>query len=247
MAEAAHSSRETDDLMRQYCLTRDVNLRNQILGKYMYIAEIAAKKFAGRGVDYDDLLQVASLALIKALERYDCSRNVQFASFATPSVMGEIKNYFRDKSRLVRVPRRETELLVRMDRAIEELTLEYGRQPNPEEIAKKMNLPLETVKELLEMKSSTAPVSFDDVMTGFDGEKTIGDLLGAVSKEYGDIENADFLSRAWNGLTEEDRSVLIERYVYERSQRQIAQEKGMSQMYVSRLERKAIAKLRQNL
>jgi len=238
---------QLDDLMQQYCLTRDVELRNQILENYIYIAEIAAKKFVGRGVDYDDLFQVASLALIKALERYDCARNVQFGSFATPSVIGEIKNYFRDKSRLLRVPRRETELLVHMDRAIEALVLEIGRQPKPEEIAGKMNLPLETIYELLEAKLSTAPVSFDDVVTGLDGEKTLADVLGAVSTEYGDIENADFLSRAWKSLTDEERSVLTERYVHERSQRQIAQEKGTSQMYISRLERKAISKLRQKL
>jgi len=102
---------QKEELLRKYCETRDIKLRNELVDHYLYIAEIIAKKFANRGVEYDDLFQVASLALIKALERYDIAKGYKFSSFATPTIIGEIKNYFRDKSRIIRLPRKENEMI----------------------------------------------------------------------------------------------------------------------------------------
>ncbi len=236
-----------DELMFEYCRTRDVALRNELLNHYLFIAEIAAKKFVGRGVDYDDLLQVASLALIRALERFDCTRNVKFGSFATPSVIGEIKNYFRDRSRSIRLPRRATELLKKLYEVQETLTSRMDRPPRPEEIAREMEVPVETIYELMEVRASSQILSLDETVQGQDGERSLADLIGTESEEYISIENADFLKRSLSQLTEEERGVLIERYVHHKSQRTIAEDLGVSQMYVSRLERRVLTKLREKL
>ena len=236
-----------DELMFEYCRTRDIALRNELLNHYLFIAEIAAKKFVGRGVDYDDLLQVASLALIRALERFDCTRNVKFGSFATPSVIGEIKNYFRDRSRSIRLPRRATELLKKLYEVQETLTSRMDRPPRPEEIAREMEVPVETVYELMEVRASSQILSLDETVQGQDGERSLADLIGTESEEYISIENADFLKRSLSQLTEEERGVLIERYVHHKSQRTIAEDLGVSQMYVSRLERRVLTKLREKL
>ena len=238
---------EYDEKLYEYCKTRDVTLRNDLLNHYLFIAEIAAKKFVGRGVDYDDLLQVASLALIRALERFDCERNVKFGSFATPSVIGEIKNYFRDRSRSIRLPRRATELLKKLYEVQEAFTSKMDRPPRPEEIAKEMEIPVETVYELMEAKASAQILSLDETVQGQDGERSLADLIGEESEEYVSIENADFLRRSLGQLTGEERNVLIERYVNHKSQRSVAEDLGVSQMYISRLERRVLTKLREKL
>ncbi len=238
---------EQDVLLQEYCTTRDIGLRNELLGHYLFIAEIAAKKFVGRGVDYDDLYQVASLALIRALERFDCARNVKFGSFATPSVIGEIKNYFRDRSRSIRLPRRAAEMLKKLYEVQESFTTRAGRPPRPEELAAEMNIPVETVYELMEAKVSAQLLSLDEAVQGQDGERSLADLIGAESEEYANIENADFLHRSLSQLTEEERKVLIDRYVHRKSQRSIAETMGVSQMYVSRLERRVLTKLRERM
>lgn len=238
---------EHDEKLYEYCKTRDIGLRNDLLNHYLFIAEIAAKKFVGRGVDYDDLLQVASLALIRALERFDCTRNVKFGSFATPSVIGEIKNYFRDRSRSIRLPRRATELLKKLYEVQEAFTGRMDRPPRPEEIAGEMDIPVETVYELMEARASSQILSLDETVQGQDGERSLADLIGEESEEYVSIENADFLRRSLSQLTGEERSVLIERYVNHKSQRSIAEDLGVSQMYISRLERRVLTKLREKL
>ncbi len=247
--EAAGAISRYDAMMQEYCRTRDVALRNELLEHYGYIAEIAAKKFAGRGVEYDDLYQVASLALLRALERYDEERGVKFGSFAMPSVIGEIKNYFRDRSRAIRLPRRASEQMKRLREVQEELTIQLDRPPKPEEIAQTMQVPLEQVYELLEARASTRIFSLDEAAPGNNGEEgmRLGDLIGEEPREYDAIENADFLKRAFAMLTEEERNVILARFVENKSQRAIAQDMGVSQMYISRLERRVLARLREQL
>lgn len=236
-----------EELTELYCRTRDIELRNQLLDHYSYIAKIAAKKFAGRGVEYDDLFQIASLALLKALERYDCSRNIQFGSFATPSVIGEIKNYFRDKSRLIRLPRRQSELLKQLRETQQKLTAENGHAPSSEELAASMGISVELVYELLETGYSVQPVSLDGVLNAEEGDASISDFIGVEATEYGQIEDADFLKRSLAQLSDMEHDILKARFLQGKSQRQVAEDLGVSQMYVSRLERKTLAKLREKL
>ncbi|MDD3920867.1 MAG: sigma-70 family RNA polymerase sigma factor [Eubacteriales bacterium] len=245
--EQAYSQTQYDSMLEEYCKTRNEGLRNELVQHYLYIAQIAAKKFTGRGVEYDDLFQVASLALLRALERYDFSRGVKFGSFATPSVIGEIKNYFRDKSRSVRLPRRMSELMKRMLEAQDALVSENDRQPRPEELADRMNLPLDTVYELLEAKAGRNVLSLDEMVPGKDNEKSLAEMLGVDAREYTDIENADYFRASLARLSEMEQSVLIARFVHDKSQRDIAESMGVSQMYISRMERRILAMLKREI
>lgn len=231
-------------MLQEYCITKNIDLRNELLTHYLYIAEIAARKFVGRGVEYDDLFQVASLALIRALERFDCDRNVKFSSFAAPSVIGEIKNYFRDRSRSIRLPRRTNEMLKKMYEVQETLTSQMDRPPHPEEIASQMNVTADLVYELIEANASIQILSLDETVQGQEGERTLSDLIGEEPEEYLGIENADFLRRHLGQLSREERNMLVDRYVHRKSQRTIAEDMGVSQMYVSRMERRILSKLR---
>lgn len=235
------------DLLHQYCVSRDIDLRNELLDHYIYIAEIAAKKFLNRGIEYDDLFQIASLALIKALERFDCSRDIKFSTFATPCVIGEIKNYFRDKSRIVRIPRRDGELLKKITTVAEELAVKLGIQPKVEQIAAELGIPTETVHEILEMRSQIQIVSLDSAVSGTDGEITFFDSYGVEDSSYAEIENRDFFARVMKELSEEEKELILARYQRGESQRQLAERMGVSQMYVSRLERRIIEKLRHHV
>lgn len=244
MSQTASVREQTRALLSEYCRTRDRKLRNSLVEEYMYIAEISARRFSGRGVEYDDLLQVASLALIKALERFDCSKGVEFTSFATPSVVGEVKNYFRDKLRLVRLPRRSTEIMRRAELARERLGHELGRNPTPAEIARALKLPVEVVLEAMESHTAGFSVSLDD-RTGEEDSQSVADTLGELDPSFESVELNDYLKRELSKLTEQERRVIIARFVGERSQRDIAQELGVSQMYVSRLERRVLSRLRE--
>lgn len=244
MSQTASMREQTRELLSEYCRTRDRKLRNSLVEEYMYIAEISARRFSGRGVEYDDLVQVASLALIKALERFDCKKGVEFTSFATPSVVGEVKNYFRDKLRLVRLPRRSTEIMHRAELARERLGHELGRNPTPNEIAHELKLPAEVVLEAMESHNAGFSVSLDE-RAGEEGAQSVADTLGALDPSFESVELSDYLKRELSKLTEQERRVIIARFVGERSQRDIAQELGVSQMYVSRLERRVLSRMRE--
>ena len=131
---------EIERLLALWHQTRQPEIRDRLVESHLYIAEIIARKFSGRGVDYDDLYQVASLALFKAIGRYDPERGIQLSSFVTPGMVGEVKNYFRDKSRTIRPPRRSTELIRLVESARQELTQQLSRSPRVDEIAVHANL-----------------------------------------------------------------------------------------------------------
>ena len=136
---------EDKELFQKYRETGDVSVRNEIVEKYLYIASVLAKKFVGRGVEYDDLYQVAALALIKGVERFDESKGLQFSTFITQTITGEIKNYFRDRSRLVHLPRRVSELRVNLKRASDEIFSETGKNPTAKELAFRLGVTEEEI------------------------------------------------------------------------------------------------------
>ena len=219
---------DDETLLAEYCKTRDIELRNELVERYLYIAEILSKKFANRGVEYDDLFQVASLALIKALERYDIEKGYKFSSFATPTIVGEIKNYFRDKSRIIRLPRKESEYLKKMDAANEYLTNKLGRSPKPEEIADYMNITTEEVLELMESRHSVSTASLDFYIDD-DNETDLLSVIGQEEKSYTAIENRDFIERMMDKFDATEKKVIYERFYNGKSQREIAEEIGVSE------------------
>lgn len=230
-------------LFERYAATRDDRLRDRILRKYLYIAEIVAKKFVGRGVEYDDLFQVASLALIKAVERFELDRGVKFASFATPTLVGEIKNYFRDKTRMIRISRRDSEMIRHLDEARENLAHSSGRGVTPEELAERLSISVERVLELMEAQSAAYAASLDSALAVSEDLKLVK-LLGTNDSEYERIEDRDFLDSCMAHLSEIERQVIEERYMADKSQREVAAGLGVSQMYVSRIERRILDKFR---
>lgn len=234
---------DDETLLAKYSKTRDIELRNEIVERHLYIAEILSKKFANRGTDYDDLFQVASLALIKAVERYDIEKGYKFSSFATPTIVGEIKNYFRDKSRIVRLPRRESEFFKKMESANEYLTNSLGRSPKPEEVAKYLNITTEEVLELMESRNSASIASLDFHIDD-DKQSDLLSIIGREEKSYEDIENRDFINKMMDTLDDTEKKVIHERFYNGKSQREVAEEIGVSQMYISRMERRVLDKFR---
>ena len=227
--------------MRLYAETRKPEYRDRAVEGHLYIAEIIARRFSGRGVDYDDLFQVAALALVRAAERFNPDRGVQFNSFVTPSMVGEVKNYFRDKYRLIRTSRRSGELLRLVESAREALTQSLGRAPRADEIAGHTGLTEDDVLEALE-SSLAQPVSLDAPPP--EGERSIAETLGAEEQGFLKFENDDLLRRSMESLTQRQREVIELRFFENLPQREVAQRLGVSQMSVSRTERSAIAQLR---
>jgi RNA polymerase sigma-B factor len=244
--KGAQKKQHEDALLAEYCRTRDIKLRNQLVNKYLYIAEIIAKKFTNRGIEYDDLFQVASLALLKALERYDINKGYKFSSFATPTIVGEIKNYFRDKSRLIRLPRKESEYIKKIENAKADLSNQLGRSPTPDEIAEYLGVTTEQVLELMESSYTTKTASLDFYIDN-EGETDLMAVIGQEEKDYGLIEDKDFIQRVMSTLDERERKVITERFYKGRSQREISEEMGVSQMYISRMERRILERFRRQL
>ena len=234
---------EIERLLALWNQTRQPEARDRLVEAHLYIAEIIARKFSGRGVDYDDLYQVASLALFKAIGRYDPTRGIQLSSFVTPAMVGEVKNYFRDKSRTIRPPRRSSELIRLVDSAREQLTQQLQRSPRVDEIAEHANLSEDEVLEGLEA-SSMQPVSLDQQSMEDEDNLTLTHAIGAEEKGFSEFENADLLQRGMRTLSEKQQEVIRLRFFENLSQREVASLTGVSQMSVSRTERSALEQLR---
>ncbi|MDL2237619.1 sigma-70 family RNA polymerase sigma factor [Christensenellaceae bacterium OttesenSCG-928-K19] len=232
----------SEELFLEYAETKDIDIRNQLIERYLYIAEIAAKKFAGRGVDYEDLFQVASLALVKALERFEPERGIKFPSYATPSLIGEIKNYFRDSSRVMRLPRRDTEQLKKMNLYIQEYLAENAVKPSPKQIAERLDITVDRVLEVLEMKQADNIMSLDSALSV--GENcSLGNVLGQEDESFERIENHDFIKYCMRLLNDTEKTIIEQRYVGNKTQKEVADSLNVSQMQISRMERKILAKL----
>ena len=237
---------ENEALLLKYCSDRsDTLLRDRVVEAFLPLAGMVARKFSGRGVEYDDLYQVGSLALFKALERFDPDKGVKFVTFATPTVVGEIKNFFRDKSRLINVPRRSGALLKKLEQAKEALTHELHRGPTAQELADAVGESMEVVLETLEMQGALSPVSLDMSSSAEDEDFNLHSVLGFEERGYQDVEMKDMIRRALGQMTDTERQIITERFFNNRSQRDVAELLGVSQMTISRNERKAIEKFRE--
>lgn len=230
------------ELFAQYRKTHDIALRNQIVEKYLYIAAVLAKKFVGRGVEYDDLYQVASLALIKGVERFDESLGLQFSTYITPTITGEIKNYFRDRSRLVHLPRKVSELRVAIKNATAEFFAEEGRKPTAKELSRRLGV---SEEEILRCAEAGGVISLDNsVDNDENGSMSFHEVLPATDDVFEEIENRDAIKSALALLSEDERKLVECRFGQELSQTETAKRMGVSQMHVSRLERKILQKLK---
>ena len=224
-------------------------VRDQLIEHHIYIAEILAKKYVNKGIDYDDLFQVASLGLIFAIDRFDISKGYEFSSFATPTIVGEIKRHFRDKSWVIKVPRRIQELSKKVNLARVELAQILQKSPSIDEIADYLGVTSEEVIETMDASQVYSPASLDKTLdsSGDDKESSFGDMLGFEDKSFESIETMDFIKQTMEKLKEVEKKILVYRYFDKMTQIAIAEKLGVSQMTVSRIEKKIIKKFRQEL
>ena len=237
---------KTNELFKRYKETGDIAVRNQIAEKYLYIADILAKKFAGRGVEYDDLRQVAALALVRGIDRFDPAMGMQFSTFITPTIAGEIKNYFRDKSRMVKLPRRLGEISLTIKKFAADYAAKEGVKPSVRKIAEALSLSEEEVVQALEIGGT---VSLDSMAADSEGEsdRSLYALLANDEDKYENFETKETLKAALRDFSDTEKALVKFRYMDELSQSETAKRLGVSQMFVSRMERKVLEKLREKL
>lgn len=234
---------EKDALLVIYRDNPTAGNRNQVVNKYINLAEIISKKFYNRGIDYEDIYQVACIALIKSVERFDLEKGVKFVSFATPTIIGEIKRYFRDKGSTIRIPRRIYEVYQKVNYAKEYLTQELKRTPRIDEIANHLKLSEETILEIIESWNAYNIQSFDQNVFSEDNLE-LHELVGTEDSTFEKIENRDFLSKSLDKFNSAEKDFITLRYFKNATQKEIALKMGVSQMYISRLEKKIIEKFR---
>jgi len=243
-AESSENREFTDkELFDAYRRTRDIKIRNEIISRYMYLADIITKKFANRGVETDDIYQVACVALINAVERFDPDADVKFVSFATPTIVGEIKRYFRDKASVIRIPRRIYEVYQKVNQAREYLMQKLKRAPRVDEIAGYLNMKEETVLEIIESWNVYNIQSFDQTVFEED-DLELHETVGQDDESFERINNRDFLEKAMENFNPAERLFIKMRFFENRTQKDIAKHFNVSQMYISRLEKRTLEKFR---
>ncbi len=234
------------DLFLLYNENRDIEIRNQIFDKYKYMAEIISRKYSNRGIEYDDIYQIACMGLIFAIERFDISKGFEFTSFATPTILGEIKKYFRDKGWAIKVPRKIQEISRKVNEYSNILSNQLHRAPTIKEIAEYANSTEEEVLEAFEAGKMFNSQSLDEKfdMNSDDSDLSLMDVVGAEDKYYTQIENKDFINKSMDKLNDLEKNIIFKRFYHNKTQSEIAKELNISQMTVSRIEKKSLEKLR---
>jgi RNA polymerase sigma-B factor len=235
-------------LLRRYHEDGDLAAREELIERYMSLVRSLARRYAYRGEQLDDLVQIGAIGLIKAIDRFDLERGVELTTYATPNIIGEIKRHFRDKGWSVRVPRGLQELNVQVSKLIEQLTVQLGRSPTIPELAKAAGVEEEQVLEALESGRAYSSVSLS---TGGgsdeDGELDPLESLGTIEHEYEVSEDRAVLAPGFKVLDQRERKILHLRFFSGLTQSQIAAEIGISQMHVSRLIRRSLEKIREEI
>lgn len=229
------------ELFDRYRETKSIELRNQIVEKYLYIVDILIKKYLNKGVDYEDLYQVGSMALVFAVERYDSSKGYEFTSFATPTIIGEIKRYFRDKGWAVKVPRRLKEISAQISPAKEYLFGRLNRIPTVTELAEYLGYSEEEILEAMEGGQAYSTYSLNQTFDegGDEGEGCVLEkYTGREEQGYHSFENAELIKSVMRDLSDKEKDIFLRRFFKNETQQDIAEEMGVSQMTISRLEKK---------
>ena len=222
-------------------------IRDALVEMHLPLVEYLARRFGNKGEPLDDLIQVATIGLIKSVDRFDLDRGVEFSTYATPTIVGEIKRHFRDKAWAIRVPRRLQELKLLLAKATGALSQSLGRSPTVAELARQLRTTEEEVLEGLESANAYSAVSLDTPETGDDGAPAVADSLGSTDQALEGVEYRESLKPLLDRLPLREKRILLLRFFQNMSQSQIAAELGISQMHVSRLLSRTLAQLRQGL
>ncbi|MCU1590808.1 MAG: polymerase, sigma 28 subunit, Sig subfamily [Frankiales bacterium] len=222
-------------------------LRDELVEAHLPLVEYLARRFRNRGEPLDDLIQVATIGLIKSVDRFDLERGVEFSTYATPTIVGEIKRHFRDKGWAIRVPRRLQELKLALTKATSDLSQKNGRAPTVHELAEHLGLSEEEVLEGLESANAYSAVSLDAPDGGDDDSPAVADSLGMVDEALEGVEYRESLKPLLEKLPAREKKILMLRFFGGMTQSQIAGELGISQMHVSRLLARTLMQLREGL
>jgi RNA polymerase sigma-B factor len=226
---------------------RRESLREELVTGYLPVAQHIARRFAHRGEPLDDLVQVATVGLINAVDRFEPDRGSDFFSFAVPTISGEVRRHFRDQGWSMRVPRRLKDLHVSINVAVAELSQRLGRAPRPSELAEKLDLPTNEVLEGLAAGQAYRGSSLDEILSGDQSGTTLGDLLGEADAELERVDYQQSLQPLLAELPDRERTILMLRFFGNKTQTQIADQVGVSQMHVSRLLAQTLARMRDRL
>ena len=222
-------------------------VRDELVRMHLPLVEYLARRFRNRGEPLEDLVQVATIGLIKSVDRFDLERGVEFSTYATPTIVGEIKRHFRDKGWAIRVPRRLQELKLTLTKATGELSQTLGRSPTVAELATHIGLTEEEILEGLESANAYSAVSLDAPDSGDDDSPAVADSLGQLDDALEGVEYRESLKPLLEKLPSREKKILMLRFFGNMTQSQIAHELGISQMHVSRLLARTLAQLRVGL
>ena len=241
LADGTEGQRE---LFSRWQRDKDQAARDELVERFLPLARKLARRYSGAHEPFDDLFQVASYGLLKALDRFDPERGIAFSSFAVPTIVGELKRYFRDLGWSVHVPRGAQELALKIQRAQQELTTRTGRSPTVHDLAQYMELSIEQVLDGLEAAAAHHAASLDVPNDESDGDAgTLADTRGVEDAGFALVENSATVAAALHLLSDRERHVLTLRFFEDRTQSEIAAMIGVSQMQISRILRQALARL----
>ncbi|MEF2649385.1 RNA polymerase sigma factor SigF [Collinsella tanakaei] len=246
--KAAWDKEKTHELFRRYKEEGDVEAREKLVMSHMNLVRFLANKFKNRGEPLDDLIQVGYLGLLKAIDRFDPSRGLEFTTYATPTIMGEIKRHFRDKGWSVRVPRRLQELSAKVNQATDVLTTELQRSPKIEEIAEYLDASVDEVLEAMESSSAYSSVPLEG--TGNNDNDDAPSVLDRYATEDSALNFTDdrlIIQEALKGFSPREREVIDLRFLQGMTQIEIAEQLGISQVQVSRLLRRTLKKIQDKI
>lgn len=238
----------TRELFRRYKEEGDEEAREQLIESHLNLVRFLASKFKNRGEPMEDLVQVGSVGLIKAIDRFEPDRGLEFTTFATPTIMGEIKRHFRDKGWSVRVPRRLQELSAKVNQANDELTSELNRTPTIEEIAERLDANVDEVLEAMESSSAYSSVPLEGGGVGDDEDAP--SIIDRFATEDTDLSSSDdrmVIEETIEGLSPREQEAIRMRFVDGLTQVEIAEKLGISQVQVSRLLRRALRRVQERL
>jgi RNA polymerase sigma-B factor len=232
-------------LFRRYQRDGDLHARRQLIDRYLPLARSLARRYERRGESLEDLVQVASLGLVKAIDRFDPERGLSFSSYAVPTMLGELRRHFRDSGWALHLPRGMQERVLKVNAAVERMSGELGRSPSPQQIADELNLSVEEVLEAIAANAAyeTAPLD-TPLRSGEEGSQTVAETVGDEDPRFELIEDRASIGPALRMLPERDRLILHLRFVEGLTQSEIAQKIGVSQMHISRLIRRALERVR---
>lgn len=231
-------------LLADYARTRDRDVMAELVEGYLPLCKVIAKRFRGQGVEQEDLEQVAAIALMKAIERFEPERGFKFTTFAMPTIAGEVRNHIRDKGSAIRVARDTRSRLYQLRKVTDQLTQQLQREPSLKEIAAAMEVTPDELLALLDAKDASETMSMEAAMSSDEDAQRLEERLGVQDEGYEQVEQQQWMHWIFQQVTPQERLLLEKRYIDRLGQRDTAKALGVSQMQVSRMERRILARLR---